>query len=116
MKYQEGKTSNISHTNLQICEHLLKGISQDDQLKRHDCVVVCLMGHGENGKIIDTSPEKKAVNIEKILGFFNCANLEEKPKLFFIQSCRKGQSDKESLKNVINFIVMNQNRQGITSC
>lgn len=62
-----------------------------EEQKDADCLVVILMSHGASGRI--TSKDGESVNLSHgVYGWFNkdmCPDLAGKPKLFFIQACRK---------------------------
>ena len=77
----------------QGCFGVLKCASKDEQLKKHDCLVVCLMGHGDSkADIYDGN--KKSMQIADIMEYFsseNCPMLKGKPKIIIVQSCRGGK-------------------------
>jgi hypothetical protein len=59
---------------------------------KYDCVVVVILSHGEDGKIIGT--DGKGVPVDDITGYFKSnPTLKDKPKLFFIQACRGKSRD-----------------------
>ena len=51
-----------------------------------DCVIVCILSHGSQGKIV--GPDGIAVDVLQLTDIFsreNCPTLADKPKLFFLQ-------------------------------
>lgn len=79
----------------------LQEISQSDDLKTYDGLVVCILSHGERG-VIFTS-DSIPIFVEDIKSFF-CASalrpwLADMPKLFFVQAC---QGDRPQ-GNLFNF-------------
>uniref|UniRef100_A0A670HWS2 CASP8 and FADD like apoptosis regulator n=1 Tax=Podarcis muralis TaxID=64176 RepID=A0A670HWS2_PODMU len=68
---------------------LLKDWQSSEYWKDSDCLVCCILSHGESGKIYAT--DGCLISINKITSFFTakqCALLAKKPKLFFIQACQ----------------------------
>lgn len=65
----------------------------DEDHTHNDCLVVCVMSHGDTGKIyardMGYPPDKLW---EPFLGD-ECISLNGKPKMFFIQACRGNQVD-----------------------
>ncbi|XP_065839633.1 caspase-3-like [Oscarella lobularis] len=60
--------------------------------ERHECAVVFVLGHGENGRIFGS--DGHPVKIEKLLTFYeNAETLRNKPKLLFIQACAGNQEE-----------------------
>ena len=58
-------------------------------LDDYQCLVVCLLSHGEEGAIYDKNDRK--IDISTITSYFNgnsCPSLTGKPKLFFIAACQ----------------------------
>ncbi|XP_035263944.1 caspase-8 isoform X2 [Anguilla anguilla] len=73
---------------------LLAQLSQEDHSRR-DCVVCCVLSHGEQGVVYGV--DGRALSLRELTEPFSgtrCATLREKPKLFFIQAC---QGRKEQL-------------------
>uniref|UniRef100_A0A6J0V3B6 Caspase-10-like n=1 Tax=Pogona vitticeps TaxID=103695 RepID=A0A6J0V3B6_9SAUR len=70
-------------------EELLKQWQSSDCLKDRDCLVCCILSHGESGLIFGTDEQK--ISIRAIMSYFTanrCPFLAKKPKLFFIQACQ----------------------------
>ncbi|XP_070588154.1 caspase-10 [Erythrolamprus reginae] len=62
---------------------------QSKDWKNSDCLVCCILSHGESGAIFGT--DGRLIPIRKITSYFkanNCPLLSQKPKLFFIQACQ----------------------------
>ncbi|KAJ7345470.1 hypothetical protein JRQ81_001420 [Phrynocephalus forsythii] len=60
-----------------------------DCWKDRDCLVCCVLSHGESGQVFGTDVEK--ITIRSIMSYFtanHCPLLAKKPKLFFIQACQ----------------------------
>lgn len=75
--------------------------AQEEQQKAADCLVVVLMSHGDKDTIYGV--DHKPLPLESIYAQFNnknCPSLQRKPKLFFVQACRGGKSDKGTDKYV----------------
>ncbi|XP_071486658.1 caspase-2-like [Diadema antillarum] len=59
-----------------------------------DCMMVCVLSHGDHGKII--GPDGVGVEVRQLTDIFtreNCPSLAEKPKMFFIQILGKEADD-----------------------
>ena len=66
----------------------------------HDCLIVAILSHGDNGKLYGTDSEvekdrkadpKNALAVESLSTYFDgekCPTLKGKPKLFILQACR----------------------------
>ncbi|XP_053216940.1 caspase-10 [Podarcis raffonei] len=68
---------------------LLNDWQSSEYWKDSDCLVCCILSHGESGKIYAT--DGCLISINKITSFFTakqCPLLAKKPKLFFIQACQ----------------------------
>jgi len=67
------------------------------RLKDHSecaCLIVCIATHG-NYKSIKTS-DGQLVNVQDLINKFpnfNCRSINNKPKIFLINACRKGLAD-----------------------
>ena len=74
----------------------LDSVARKDHSK-YDCFILCLMSHGESGKVScydDKTETIETVDIKTVQDkFSNCATLCGKPKLFFIQACRGKKED-----------------------
>lgn len=83
------------HTNVTAADMLLLLANSATQgQKDSDCLVVILMSHGERGFIFGNDG-KKVPLIRGVYTWFNkdiCPELQEKPKLFFVQACRNCRS------------------------
>ena len=67
----------------------LRSIAKHPDLKRHDCLVVIILSHGNSGQII--ASDNHGLEFEKVLTIFNntnCRQLIKKPKMFFFNCCR----------------------------
>ncbi|XP_028924109.1 caspase-10-like isoform X2 [Ornithorhynchus anatinus] len=54
-----------------------------------DCLVCCVLSHGESGAVY--SADEELIPIRQIMSYFtakDCPSLAHKPKLFFIQACQ----------------------------
>ena len=75
----------------QIIFTFLRQVAKEiDEKQNSSCFVCCIMTHGCMGKIYGSDDD--SVDIKAILNLFkeaNCPALAGKPKLFFIQACRK---------------------------
>ncbi|XP_033025480.1 caspase-10 [Lacerta agilis] len=68
---------------------LLKDWQSSECWKDSDCLVCCILSHGESGKIF--AADGSLIPIRTITSFFTakqCPLLAQKPKLFFIQACQ----------------------------
>ena len=76
----------------------LDSVARKDHSK-YDCFVLCLMSHGESGKVFCFDEKTKSIETVDIKTaqdkFSSCATLSGKPKLFFIQACRGKKEDEE---------------------
>ncbi|XP_070491694.1 caspase-1-like isoform X2 [Chironomus tepperi] len=71
----------------------LEKVSSKDHSKS-DCIIITILSHGELNKIYTRDDH---YNISLITSFFtdeSCPSLKDKPKIFFVQSCRGGQADR----------------------
>ena len=69
-------------------------MAKHSDLKKHDCLVVIILSHGNSGQIITSDNE--AVEFEKVLTIFNnqnCHQMIKKPKMFFFNCCRGSTLD-----------------------
>nr|XP_008118735.1 PREDICTED: caspase-10 isoform X1 [Anolis carolinensis] len=70
-------------------ENHLKQWQSFENWKDMDCLVCCILSHGESGKIYGT--DGNLIPIRTIMSYFTakqCPQLAKKPKLFFIQACQ----------------------------
>ncbi|XP_062972250.1 caspase-10 isoform X2 [Elgaria multicarinata webbii] len=70
-------------------EEILKHWQSSENWKDRDCLVCCILSHGESGKIYGT--DACLISIRDLMSYFTanrCPLLAEKPKLFFIQACQ----------------------------
>ncbi|XP_034993102.1 caspase-8 [Zootoca vivipara] len=70
-------------------DKLLQDWQSSECWKDSDCLVCCILSHGESGKIYGT--DGGLIPINTITSFFTakrCPLLAKKPKLFFIQACQ----------------------------
>ncbi|KAH0621640.1 hypothetical protein JD844_023168 [Phrynosoma platyrhinos] len=70
-------------------ENILKDWQSCESWKDRDCLVCCILSHGESGKIYGT--DAHLIPIRTIMSYFTakrCPQLAKKPKLFFIQACQ----------------------------
>ncbi|XP_042331400.1 caspase-10 [Sceloporus undulatus] len=70
-------------------ENILKDWQSSESWKDKDCLVCCILSHGESGKIYGT--DACLISIRTIMSYFTakrCPQLAKKPKLFFIQACQ----------------------------
>nr|XP_060639267.1 caspase-10 isoform X1 [Anolis sagrei ordinatus] len=70
-------------------ENHLKQWQTSEKWKDMDCLVCCILSHGESGKIFGT--DGVCIPIRDIMSYFTakqCPQLAKKPKLFFIQACQ----------------------------
>lgn len=70
-------------------KELLKKVSEKEDLKNHDAIVVIILSHGTKGCVYGT--DNIGVRLDEIYSYFNnenCRYLIGKPKMFFIQACR----------------------------
>lgn len=65
-------------------------MSQEDH-SEHDCLLVCVMSHGEDGKINSRDHTYRPDILWE--SFTDCVTLFGKPKMFFIQACRGSKVD-----------------------
>ncbi|XP_007444350.1 caspase-8-like, partial [Python bivittatus] len=75
-------------TSIEI-ETLLQDWQSSENWKDSDCLVCCILSHGESGKIYGT--DACLIPIRTIMSYFTadrCPLLARKPKLFFIQACQ----------------------------
>ena len=79
-------------------KQFLEKCATDEKYKDCDCIVVCVLSHGEEGGIIFLDGE--VVPVMDLVEYVQKSSLyEEKPKLFFIQACR-GKLNAGSNSNV----------------
>ena len=67
----------------------LQKVAKRTDLSQYDCLVVCLMSHGEQGAVCGT--DGRTLEINEIQSYFyasNCPSLAGKPKMFIIQACQ----------------------------
>ncbi|KAI3386765.1 hypothetical protein SNEBB_004765 [Seison nebaliae] len=67
----------------------IEKFSKDPDHQQAQAAIIILMSHGEEGSI--TASDGKKIDMDKIFSLFDnssCPALINKPKLFFIQSCR----------------------------
>lgn len=72
---------------------LQKTAEEIDNQQNSNCFVCCIMSHGNMGSIYGS--DTKPLGIKDIIDLFkeiNCKALAGKPKLFFIQACRGGET------------------------
>lgn len=73
---------------------ILKSISWHINLKRHDAFLCIVMSHGSSGDLI-FGVDGTSISVHNIVKYFNdknCLGLRGKPKLFFINACRGGNT------------------------
>ncbi|XP_048341952.1 caspase-10 [Sphaerodactylus townsendi] len=81
-------------TSIQIHE-VLQEWQLHENWKDDDCLVCCILTHGESGKIYGT--DANLIPIREIMSYFTaqkCPPLAKKPKLFFIQACQGEKTQK----------------------
>ena len=82
---------------------VLKDVAEDDVLYDHDCLLLCLMSHGQEGAIIASDGRRiKIDDISEIFSNQNCPQLFGKPKLMFLQCCRGSKLEGTFLNGAIN--------------
>jgi hypothetical protein len=72
----------------------LRSIASHRDLRKHDCLTVIILSHGNSGQII--ASDNSALEFEKVLTIFNnqnCHQLIKKPKMFFFNCCRGSTLD-----------------------
>ncbi|MBN3325089.1 CLCN1 protein, partial [Atractosteus spatula] len=72
----------------------LEQFSQSSELRAVDSSVVCLLSHGVEGAVYGT--DGQLVELDWVLEVFDnahCPQLQNKPKMFFIQACRGEDTD-----------------------
>nr|XP_015193497.1 PREDICTED: caspase-2-like isoform X1 [Lepisosteus oculatus] len=72
----------------------LEQFSQSSELRAVDSSVVCLLSHGVEGAVYGT--DGQLVELDWVLEYFDnahCPQLQNKPKMFFIQACRGEDTD-----------------------
>ncbi|KAG5270802.1 hypothetical protein AALO_G00172480 [Alosa alosa] len=71
-----------------------KQFSQRPEHRELDCCAVCLLSHGKEGGVYGTDGE--LLELDWVFEAFNnahCPQLQNKPKMFFIQACRGEEMD-----------------------
>ena len=64
------------------------------EFANHDSFVCCIISHGGVGKKIFTSDSVTVdLNDDIASKLMDCETLKGKPKMFFIQTCRRGERD-----------------------
>ncbi|KAK3092984.1 hypothetical protein FSP39_009646 [Pinctada imbricata] len=69
-------------------QKVLKSLAEESH-EEYDCLVVCLLSHGDLGKVYGADSE--LLDIHEVQSYFyadQCPSLAGKPKLFFIQACQ----------------------------
>ncbi|XP_054161212.1 caspase-7-like, partial [Oppia nitens] len=69
-------------------------VAKDNDLSRHDCLVVIILSHGNSGQMI--AADNQPIQFETVLQIFNnqnCIQLIKKPKMFFFNCCRGSTLD-----------------------
>ena len=93
--FEDGKTRNL---NMDRMKDVIERFSQWREHQKSSCAVVFVLTHGQEGYLFATdSYRNNLVSVKWMLELFqgnNCANLNGKPKLFFLQACRGELMDK----------------------
>ena len=92
--FEEYNTRNLSELEM---KDVLERFSQLQDHQKYSCSVVVVMTHGKDGYLYATDSRDNLISVEWMLKLFhgsNCANLNGKPKLFFLQACRGERMDK----------------------
>ncbi|XP_006127417.1 caspase-2 isoform X1 [Pelodiscus sinensis] len=82
----------------QTMQDMLEALQRFSQLQAHrdvDSCIVALLSHGIEGGIYGV--DGKLLQLQEIFRLFdnaNCPNLQNKPKMFFIQACRGDETDR----------------------
>ena len=78
-------------TDQMLCN--LRKLAQYDH-RNYDCVVICILTHGTQGKLYGSNGD--LIEVQKLITLFNgdqAPSLVGKPKLFFLQACRGDNYD-----------------------
>ncbi|XP_064415423.1 caspase-2 [Latimeria chalumnae] len=82
------QTAKVMHTELQK-------FSQLPDHRDVDCCIIALLSHGVEGAIYGVDGELlQLYDIFSLFDNANCPNLQNKPKMFFIQACRGDETDR----------------------
>ena len=77
----------------------LQQFSQHPGHQEAECVVVCILSHGEEGYIFGADGKKFELDaIFELFDNTSCRSLLGKPKIFIIQACRGGTFSAHSRK------------------
>lgn len=74
----------------------LKALSQEDH-SQNDCLVVCILSHGEKGSIWARDIRYPVDEVYHIFTGDKCPSLAGKPKLFFVQACQGSEFDRGTM-------------------
>ncbi|RXM96292.1 Caspase-2 [Acipenser ruthenus] len=99
MKHHEQHASSLSplHNVTVFHKEMRAELEQFSRLEEHrlaDACVVAVLSHGVEGAVYGV--DGKLVQLDEIFQFFDnssCPNLQNKPKVFFIQACRGDETD-----------------------
>uniref|UniRef100_V9KZT1 Caspase-2 n=1 Tax=Callorhinchus milii TaxID=7868 RepID=V9KZT1_CALMI len=89
------RVTSVCNSPAQELETRLRDFALSADHRRTDSCVVVLLSHGVEGAIYGV--DGKLVQIHDIFQLFdnaNCPNLQNKPKMFFIQACRGDRTDR----------------------
>ncbi len=94
-------------------EDLLKSISRDKSIGKPDALIVMIISHGRDEKVLGYNAcrgldNKDLINISDIVDIFsetNCKALEQTPKLFFFNCCRISMTSKENNFTSIHILI-----------
>jgi hypothetical protein len=81
--------ANCDNQNVVQMKTLLKELSQNSELAKHDALAVIILSHGITDEIYGS--DGGLIAVEDILSFFNnknCHLMINKPKMFFLSACR----------------------------
>uniref|UniRef100_H3A019 Caspase 2 n=1 Tax=Latimeria chalumnae TaxID=7897 RepID=H3A019_LATCH len=80
---------------VQVMHTELQKFSQLPDHRDVDCCIIALLSHGVEGAIYGVDGELlQLYDIFSLFDNANCPNLQNKPKMFFIQACRGDETDR----------------------
>uniref|UniRef100_A0A1I8GZ94 Protein kinase domain-containing protein n=1 Tax=Macrostomum lignano TaxID=282301 RepID=A0A1I8GZ94_9PLAT len=89
----------VQNVNAHFFDHLPANICSEEELRNSKAIIVCLMSHGGHDFIY--SHDGRQVALQLIYSKFQlCQQLKDKPKLFFIQSCRDAPANHRLFQQV----------------